>query len=76
MRDLAMFESDVEDKTNDVKNDKADGLSLIERDEVRSQLQADVEAFLSRGGQVTQIDNNVRADPPRKPTMNYGSAPI
>lgn len=71
-----MFESDVEDKTNDVKNDKADGLSLIERDEVRSQLQADVEAFLSRGGQVTQIDNNVRADPPRKPTMNYGSAPI
>ncbi len=71
-----MFESDIEDKTNDVKDDKVDALSLIERDEVRSQLQADVEAFLSRGGQVTQIDNNVRADPPRKPTMNYGSAPI
>lgn len=46
------------------------------RNSVRQQLSSDVEAFLQRGGQVQQIDDNVRADPPKKPTMNYGSAPI
>ena len=37
---------------------------------------AEVEAFLSRGGQIQQIDDNVMADPPRKPQTNYGSRPI
>jgi hypothetical protein len=46
------------------------------RNNVRQQLSADVEAFLSKGGAVSQIADNVRADPPKKPTMNYGSAPI
>ena len=46
------------------------------RDQVRRQLSSDVESFLKSGGQVKQIDNNVRADPPKKPSMAYGSAPI
>lgn len=46
------------------------------RDSVRQQLSSDVESFLKGGGQVKKIANNVRADPPKKPNMTYGSAPI
>lgn len=46
------------------------------REGVRKQLSSDVESFLKSGGQVQQIDDNVRADPPKKPSMTYGSAPI
>lgn len=46
------------------------------RDNVRQQLSSDVEAFLKSGGEVQKIADNVRADPPKKPAMNYGSAPI
>lgn len=46
------------------------------RESVRAQLSNDVEAFLKRGGRVQEIADNVRADPPKKPTMTYGSAPI
>ncbi|WP_250656721.1 hypothetical protein [Alkalimarinus coralli] len=71
-----MFETEVETNTKTKKKDDAEALSLADRAQVRSQLMSDVEAFLNSGGQVTQVDNNVRADPPRKPSMSYGSAPI
>ena len=48
----------------------------IIRDNVRQQLSSDVELFLRNGGNVERVDDNVRADPPKKPNMNYGSAPI
>lgn len=50
--------------------------SLAARNKVRESMAADVEAFLARGGQIQQIDDNVMSDPPRKPTSNYGSRPI
>jgi len=46
------------------------------RDSVKQQLHSDVASFLQNGGSVQQVDDNVRADPPKKPSMNYGSAPI
>lgn len=46
------------------------------RENVRRQLSSDVESFLMSGGRVQNIDDNVRADPPKKPNMTYGSAPI
>ena len=46
------------------------------RETVRNQLNSDIEEFLKKGGSVQRVDNNVRADPPKKPTMNYGFAPI
>ncbi|AZZ90426.1 hypothetical protein EUZ85_06705 [Hahella sp. KA22] len=50
--------------------------SLAIKNKIREQLQSDIEAFLQRGGQVQTIANDVRADPPRKPDMQYGSNPI
>jgi hypothetical protein len=46
------------------------------RENIRQQLSNDIENFLKQGGSVQRVENNVRADPPKKPSMNYGSAPI
>lgn len=44
--------------------------------DVRAQMASEVEAFLSRGGAVTEVQRGHRADPPRKPESKYGSRPI
>lgn len=51
-------------------------MSVSARQKIRDQLQKDIEEFMKRGGQVQQIADNVRADPPRKPVSDYGSSPI
>tara|TARA_R110001592_G_scaffold127070_1_gene338596 strand:- start:9461 stop:9652 length:192 start_codon:yes stop_codon:yes gene_type:complete len=48
----------------------------IVRENIRQKLNSDIENFLNNGGNVQRVENNVRADPPKKPSMNYGSAPI
>ncbi len=50
--------------------------TIAERQRQRSEVADEVEAFLARGGGITTIDDNVRADPPKKPESNYGSRPI
>lgn len=50
--------------------------SLAARNKVRDAMQAEIEAFLAKGGKIQQIDDNVMSDPPRKPVSNYGSRPI
>lgn len=47
-----------------------------ERRRAREQLEADVEAFLARGGKIQEVEVNVMADPPRAPQSNYGGQPI
>lgn len=46
------------------------------RDEDRSQLADDIEAFLASGGEVKTLRRGERADPPRKPENNYGRGSI
>ncbi len=55
-----------------------DGLdrTVSSKDAARRQLEEDMKRFLTSGGQVSVVDSNVRADPPRKPESNYGSRPI
>lgn len=50
--------------------------SLAARNKVREAMQAEIEAFLAKGGKIQQIDDNVMTEPPKKPTSNYGSQPI
>lgn len=50
--------------------------SLASRQKLRNQVDDQVAAFLSQGGSINEIEANVMADPPRKPTSNYGSRPI
>ncbi|WP_028292342.1 hypothetical protein [Oceanobacter kriegii] len=53
-----------------------DAKSMTAHNEARKALEDDVAAFLARGGSIQQVDDNVMADPPRKPQSNYGSRPI
>ena len=50
--------------------------SIASRQKLRNQMENEVEAFLKSGGSINEIEPNVMADPPRKPTSNYGSRPI
>ncbi len=50
--------------------------SLASRKKLRSKMDNEVENFLNSGGAIDEIEANVMADPPRKPTSNYGSRPI
>ncbi|WP_226704600.1 hypothetical protein [Microbulbifer elongatus] len=50
--------------------------TLSSRHRARSQLSAEVEAFLARGGAIDEVAPDVTADPPRKPQPKYGSRPI
>ena len=50
--------------------------SIASRKKLRNKMDSDVEAFLKKGGTITKVEPNVMADPPRKPTSNYGSRPI
>jgi hypothetical protein len=62
-----------EDKATDLEGDL---YSINARQKIRDQLQQDMLAFLQHGGEVKQIPDNVRSDPPRKPSADYGSSPI
>lgn len=46
------------------------------RQKIRDQLQAQMDAFVSDGGKVQEVDAHVTADPPQKPGNNYCSRPI
>ena len=71
--------TDSDDAESSVEKDAVEDLvvstSSAARDEMRQSMEDDVAAFLARGGQITQVDDNVMADPPRKPQTNYGSRP-
>lgn len=58
------------------KDDYAETRTVGTRVRLRSKMESDIEAFLSKGGQISTIDANVMTDPPRKPSSQYGSQPI
>ena len=55
-----------------------DGLiiSAANKQAERDELDKHIEDFLASGGKISQIEPNILADPPKKPTSNYGSQPI
>jgi hypothetical protein len=50
--------------------------TVASRQKLRDEMSEEIEAFLARGGKISQIEPNVTADPPRKPDSDYGSRPI
>lgn len=86
MHDGMQADNESDNSTNNADNDSEENnesnddnivnTSSAARDEMRQSMEDDVAAFLARGGQIQQIDDNVMADPPRKPQTNYGSRPI
>ena len=58
------------------KDDNAETRTVGTRVRLRSKMESEIEAFLQSGGKIAEIEPNVMADPPRKPTSDYGSQPI
>lgn len=58
------------------REDLPSSATIAERQRQRDEMASDIEAFLAKGGEVTSVERNVRADPPKKPESNYGSRPI
>jgi hypothetical protein len=50
--------------------------SIASRQKIRNELEDQVAAFLARGGSINEVPPNVTADPPKKPTPDYGGRPI
>jgi len=88
MSDDEQFDNDVEDGSIDSVDTDSDSsseetttvtdasMSMLAKDRERQKLQADIEAFLSSGGKIQTVDNNVVGDPPKRPESSYGSQPI
>ncbi len=73
----------MEEKNNSSDNiaETAADMDMVEstaalKQAQREQLNTQIESFLDSGGRISQIAANVLADPPQKPTSNYGSQPI
>ena len=58
------------------REEPAESRTLASRKRLHQQLDSDVAAFLAKGGKINKIDPHVTADPPRKPTYQYGQRPI
>ena len=63
------------DTVSEVKMDSSEH-SITAREHARSQIEADLEAFLKQGGNIVEVPRNYRADPPKKPENNYGRGSI
>jgi hypothetical protein len=57
-------------------DDMPNSATIAERERQRSEVACEVEAFLAQGGDITPVEANYRADPPKKPESNYGSRSI
>ncbi len=58
------------------REDVAEQRTVASRDRLRAKMADEVEKFINSGGNIVLVDNNVLADPPRKPVSNYGGRPI
>ncbi|MFN3239518.1 MAG: hypothetical protein ACE37D_21035 [Pseudomonadales bacterium] len=59
-----------------IKDDEESIKTVNAKQNVRAQLDADIEAFLQKGGAINEIGANVTADPPTRPVTKYGGRPI
>ena len=53
--------------------DSDDNHTIAGRARVRAQLQADIEAYLSQGGEIHEIDTFFRSDSPRKVDVGFNN---
>lgn len=64
------------DESESTPDDNIDAITIESRKEIRETIDDQVAQFIASGGQIEQVEANVTADPPQKPTSNYGSRPI
>ena len=58
------------------ESEALEDFSIASRRKVRDEIEDQIAAFLARGGKINEVAPNVTADPPKKPTPDYGGRPI
>lgn len=58
------------------ESEALEDFSIASRQKVRDEIEDQIAAFLARGGKINEVEPNVTADPPKKPTPDYGGRPI
>ena len=58
------------------ESEALEDFSIASRQKARDELEAQIAAFLAKGGKINEVPANVTADPPKKPTPDYGGRPI
>lgn len=68
-------ESNLESSGN-WSSDNEDTHTVAGRSRVRAQLAADIEAFLSQGGQITELDTALRSEVSRKAEPGFNNQSV
>ncbi|WP_086934115.1 hypothetical protein [Agarilytica rhodophyticola] len=67
---------DVGEENATVEASTESDASVSVKDAERQRIQAQIEEFLNKGGQITQVGSSTMSDPPKRPESNYGGQPI
>ena len=70
---MSEFDESNLEQSGSWTSDSDDNHSIAGRARVRAQLQADIEAFLSQGGTIQEVDTSFRSDTPRKAEVGFNN---
>lgn len=74
--DEASFSGGLSKSKAAAESEALEDFSIASRQKARDELEEQIAAFLAKGGKINEVPANVTADPPKKPTPDYGGRPI